>query len=319
MKTIIFDIDGTLADLTHRREHVQQRPKRWDKFFESLHLDTPIQNVVDLCQHFLDDASVRVVFCTGRGEEYRAVTEKWLEDHVTQGSVVVSDVLFMRPARDHRPDDVIKQEMLDRLRAEGHDIWFVVDDRQRVVDMWRKNGITVLQCAPGDFDNAEPAAYQPKPHERLLTLMIGPSGAGKSSWLKHNIDEHNILSSDATRLMMFGDFRDQSDNGRVFGYIHEAAQARLKYGLYTVIDATHLHKKDRMASVNLAPKGTVVEYVVIDRPLFNKLRDGGWRLGVVMKDGKNLVEYHHHVFQSVRKDVLNGDGLPNVRVIDLTK
>lgn len=225
----------------------------------------------------------------------------------------------MRPANDHRPDDIIKQEMLDKLKAEGHDIWFVVDDRQRVVDMWRRNGITVLQCAPGDFDTSEPAAYQSKPGEVLLTLMVGPSGAGKSSWLKKCSLEKYVLSSDAVRQEMFGDFRDQSDNARVFAYIHEAAQARMKYGLPTVIDATHLHKKDRMASVNLAPKGTWVQYVVIDRPLDEKLRDGGWRLEVVDKHGKNLIERHHQSFTSARKDILNGDGLPQVTVVDLTQ
>ncbi len=30
-------------------------------------------------------------------------------------------------------------------------VQFVMDDRQRVVDMWRSKGLKCLQVAPGDF------------------------------------------------------------------------------------------------------------------------------------------------------------------------
>lgn len=40
-KTIVFDIDGTLADLSHRRHHVESRPKNWDAFFEDISEDKP--------------------------------------------------------------------------------------------------------------------------------------------------------------------------------------------------------------------------------------------------------------------------------------
>jgi hypothetical protein len=32
-----------------------------------------------------------------------------------------------------------------------NDVFCVVDDRQKVVDMWRENGLTCFQVAPGDF------------------------------------------------------------------------------------------------------------------------------------------------------------------------
>ena len=50
----------------------------------------------------------------------------------------------MRKAKDNRQDSMVKQDILDALKAEGKDIIFAVDDRQQVVDMWRGNGITCL-------------------------------------------------------------------------------------------------------------------------------------------------------------------------------
>ena len=57
----------------------------------------------------------------------------------------------MRPEGDYRPDYQVKQEMLNSLKAEGFEVLFTVDDRKQVVDMWRRNGITCLQCAEGNF------------------------------------------------------------------------------------------------------------------------------------------------------------------------
>ncbi len=57
----------------------------------------------------------------------------------------------MRPEKDYRDDGTIKAELLDKILADGWEPWLVVEDRQRVVDMWRARGLTCLQCAPGDF------------------------------------------------------------------------------------------------------------------------------------------------------------------------
>jgi hypothetical protein len=48
------------------------------------------------------------------------------------------------------PDEILKRDMLDN-HADIDDIFLVVDDRQKVVDMWRNLGLTVFQVAPGDF------------------------------------------------------------------------------------------------------------------------------------------------------------------------
>jgi predicted ATPase len=59
--------------------------------------------------------------------------------------------LYMRPAKDHRSDDIIKVELLQQIRSEfgNPHLWF--DDRSRVVNAIRAEGVRVLQVAPGDF------------------------------------------------------------------------------------------------------------------------------------------------------------------------
>jgi hypothetical protein len=43
----------------------------------------------------------------------------------------------------------VKREMLTGL--DKSKILFVVEDRNRVVEMWRSEGLVCLQCAPGEF------------------------------------------------------------------------------------------------------------------------------------------------------------------------
>jgi chromosome condensin MukBEF MukE localization factor len=58
--------------------------------------------------------------------------------------------LYMRPANNTEPDYVIKQRIYDE-HLSREKVLFVLDDRKQVVDMWRSNGLTVLQCADGNF------------------------------------------------------------------------------------------------------------------------------------------------------------------------
>lgn len=143
---VIFDIDGTLANNAHRQHYLDS--KDWNGFFEAMDEDEPIDSVCRLAQS-MGFAPVKLVFCTGRPEKYRQVTLDWLKKRAE--IFLLNENLMMRPDGDYRPDHEVKKEMLDKLRAEGYKVWFVVDDRNSVVDMWRKNGVTCLQCAEGDF------------------------------------------------------------------------------------------------------------------------------------------------------------------------
>ena len=144
-KVIVFDIDGTLANIEHRRSFVATKPKNWKAFNAGIVNDTPHEDIVWLARRLFVH-NTNVVLCSGRGEEQREVTENQMKDFG-----VTFDKLFMRPANDHRPDDIIKVELLQQIRSEFGNPWLWFDDRSRVVNAIRAEGVRVLQVAPGDF------------------------------------------------------------------------------------------------------------------------------------------------------------------------
>ena len=56
----------------------------------------------------------------------------------------------MRPSDDNRYDDEVKLDLFER-NYKKEDVWFVLEDRQMVVNMWRSLGLTCLQPAPGEI------------------------------------------------------------------------------------------------------------------------------------------------------------------------
>ncbi len=145
-QTILFDIDGTLASIDHRRIFLDETPPNWKQFNAQMGEDIPNQNVVNLYRTLWDSNRYEIIIVTGRNEKFRPVTETWLT-----WNEISFERLLMRADNDSRADHIIKEEILDTLLNEGKDIAFTVDDRQQVVDMWRRRGITCLQCDVGDF------------------------------------------------------------------------------------------------------------------------------------------------------------------------
>jgi FMN phosphatase YigB (HAD superfamily) len=140
---VIFDIDGTLADVSERIHHLQKNPKNWKAFFRGMAQDRAIRSMVRLC-NILHQTDVRIVLCSGRSEEHRTETVQWLEKQN-----VKYHELRLRPDGDRRSDVMIKREMLSGI--DKGKVLFVVEDRNRVVQMWREEGLVCLQCAPGEF------------------------------------------------------------------------------------------------------------------------------------------------------------------------
>lgn len=143
---LICDIDGTIADLAHRRVYVITRPKNRKAFEAGIPDDKPIQHIIDTVESFYD-MGWTIIMCSGRGNQQRDATTEWLHKHD-----VTYDDLYMRAEKDYRPDDIVKGELLDQILADGYNKpSLVLDDRDRVVAMWRKRGIPCVQVAPGDF------------------------------------------------------------------------------------------------------------------------------------------------------------------------
>ncbi len=139
----IFDIDGTLADCSHRLHHIQKQPKDWDSFFAACTHDEPIKHMVDLAKSL----PLPIICVSGRSDAVRYETDYWLR--VKAG--ICPDGLYMRRAGDHRDDDILKIVMLEQIRADGWEPVMAFDDRTRVVKAWRTAGIPCAQVAEGDF------------------------------------------------------------------------------------------------------------------------------------------------------------------------
>ena len=145
VETVIFDVDGTLADCDHRRHFVTGKKKDFDAFYNAMASDSIKEHIRGICNmYYMND--LHIIICTGRPEHYRKTTEEWLNKFG-----VFYHELKMRPnEKRHHPDYEVKQEMLDDI-LKTRDVIIAVDDRNQVVDMWRRNNITCLQVAEGDF------------------------------------------------------------------------------------------------------------------------------------------------------------------------
>ncbi len=322
MDTIIFDIDGTLADVSHRRHHISGGKKDWGKFFDEMVNDPPLRDVCLLAEllgdhPLVNQGAIKLFLFSGRPETHRKETETWLLQHA-RSYFQKAEALLMRGEGDYRADTIVKKEMLDGIRGQGYDVRFVVDDRPSVVQMWKDEGLTVLAHDSGEWDGVEKNWKS-----GALHLMVGPSGAGKSTYVEQNRwgEGHGlVVSSDALRIALVGTLRDMSINAQVFSAMHAITKARLENGLDTVIDATNLHARDRRALRDCAEADTEIFYHVIDRPLVDKHRDAGWRDEVVIRASKKkLVDHHHQSFMSGLPTILRGDDDPRVTVLDRRK
>jgi uncharacterized HAD superfamily protein len=143
--SIIVDLDGTLCDIEHRVHHVKKHPKDWKSFNAGIDKDKSYFWCLELIAA-MKTRGYQILFVTGRGEDLRGATEEWLNRHQ-----VAYDKLYMRAYQDYREDSDVKEEIYRKHIEKVAAVLFVVDDRQSVVERWRKLELTCLQCAPGNF------------------------------------------------------------------------------------------------------------------------------------------------------------------------
>lgn len=150
-KAVLVDVDGTIAHMKDYRS-----PFDW----KSVGKDDPDLNVMQIVNwirlgmyhdnstvgHLFGEPQARVILMSGRDEVCRQETFDWCVSWDFN-----YDELFMRPEGDMRPDNIVKAELFDTHIRDHYDVVGVLDDRDQVVDMWRRMGLTCLQVAEGDF------------------------------------------------------------------------------------------------------------------------------------------------------------------------
>lgn len=181
----IFDLDGTLALIDHRR-HLVERPSRgcpscaglnlgcvdcadldagwksdWRGFFAACVDDKPNEPVIRTLQA-LRRSGAEIWIWSGRSDEVKSQTIEWLCKNGCLGNNPTGflpawpfgapERFRMRKAGDYRADVVLKSEWLSEIEPpEYKRLTAVFDDRDSVVQMWRDAGVPCFQVAQGDF------------------------------------------------------------------------------------------------------------------------------------------------------------------------
>ena len=148
-KIVIFDLDGTIADISVRRHLATKDDGRmnWTIFQDpkNIDLDVPNQKVVDMLDMIDNTDKYQIWILSGRSDVTKDVTINWLSNHG-----INYDHLIMRDQDNlYMPDNDLKQSWLNDIGVDN--VAMVFDDRNQVVDMWRANGLTTFQVADGDF------------------------------------------------------------------------------------------------------------------------------------------------------------------------
>jgi hydroxymethylpyrimidine pyrophosphatase-like HAD family hydrolase len=142
LRIIICDLDGTLCNCDHRLHLAKHND--WDRFNAAC-IDDKINSDIANILSNLHSEETQIYLVTGRDSKFKEQTLEWLRLHD-----IWYDRLIMRSAGDYRADSIVKKEILDE-QIDKEKVWFVLDDRKSVVDMWRENGLRCLQVQEGDF------------------------------------------------------------------------------------------------------------------------------------------------------------------------
>lgn len=135
-KAIICDLDGTLSLLNGRDPYDASSA-------DEDGLNTPVASVLAMAKA----QGYKVILLSGREQLYREPTERFLLKHQ-----IAYDLLLMRTTNDYRKDNVIKKELFQQEIAGKYFIEFLLDDRNQVVEMWRKDlQLPCFQVNYGDF------------------------------------------------------------------------------------------------------------------------------------------------------------------------
>lgn len=140
MKAVIFDLDGVLSDCSRRVKYINHDKKRdFETFYKLQSKDKPFKKTIDLLNVLAQ--SYIIIILTARPTRFMTETIAWLNKHN-----VSFDKLYMRE-RDDIPDFIMKRNTYYEVIKNHYEVVAVFEDRDRVVDMWRKQGLTCWQNA----------------------------------------------------------------------------------------------------------------------------------------------------------------------------
>lgn len=141
--TVIFDMDGTLCDVSSVHHFIEGDERDFDAFHGGAIDCPPHAHVVDAVAA-AREAGKAVVVVTARPSKWRDYTIMWLDKHQ-----IPYDRLYMRFEADFRHDYLIKADILTSIRKDGFEPTHAWDDSPKVIELWRENGIEVTEVRAG--------------------------------------------------------------------------------------------------------------------------------------------------------------------------
>ncbi|MCA9496519.1 MAG: AAA family ATPase [Nanoarchaeota archaeon] len=133
---VIVDIDGTIADNSHR--------SNFD--YNSVKKDKPIDEIINLVYGCYLSCN-KIIFLTGREDirNCRNDTIEWLEKYFnTSLKVRVNYELILRENGDHRSGDIVKEELFWKHIADNYNVVLAIDDMPKIIRMWNSIGVKTL-------------------------------------------------------------------------------------------------------------------------------------------------------------------------------
>ena len=135
-KAVICDLDGTLSLLNGRDPY---NAATCDNDL----LNEPVAAALKMAKQ----RGYQVILLSGREDKFREPTVRFLDKHQ-----IDYDLLLMRTSNDFRKDNIIKRELFEGEIQGKYFVEFLLDDRNQVVDMWRKDlHLPCFQVNYGDF------------------------------------------------------------------------------------------------------------------------------------------------------------------------
>jgi predicted kinase len=130
-RATLYDLDGTLA--------IHNGRSPYD--FKKCNTDLLCAQIADICKKKSIDSVI--IFISGRDDSCYNLTQAWLQQNNLTG------LLFMRKTGDKRPDEIVKQEIFEKNIKNKYYVEFVMDDRPKVIRMWKRLGLFVFNVGDG--------------------------------------------------------------------------------------------------------------------------------------------------------------------------
>ena len=145
---VILDLDGVISNAMHRQHFLRGERKNWRGFFSSAGQDPPYETGLALAASIGDDHTVAIL--TARPHYVADMTRAWLA-----ANEVRHDLLILRPRHGRGsggPSAAYKRHELSRLRAAGFEVKLAIDDDERIIEMFRSEGVFALYTHSGYYE-----------------------------------------------------------------------------------------------------------------------------------------------------------------------